>query len=445
MYSDSAGVSYENEENPQLPDEPAGPEEARHEPELRRMTSYPRAPARTEPLAPAAAKAETLPDVMDETLPDVMDEAFPDVMDDTLPDVMDEMPDADDTLLDVMVDEMPDVAEQPAGIDALLTEEEPANATVPEAAEQVTPIAQAGQPAPPPVITPMTSATRHGEGGRGESKAGPFGPKLGLAGGAGGQPQRQRVLDIVMDARMRYWRERVAMMMAVLVFFWIVGNWIIGVTLALLAGMAHAIWRSRSIADIPPGTKLDRAQRITQRKLGRMEHAGYRALHARPIPGSDEVIDHLVVGPTGVYAIDSEKWNRKLPIRTRNGKQLWLGPESKKPRLEHAKWEAERASELLTTKLGHDVKVRPALAIYGPHIPWDIAVIRDVDVFNGDRLRRYLKKRSRVREVPKLSRDEIAKILEAAESVLPIAAAAAEPATVLSRELRPRGKDRLAS
>ena len=40
-----------------------------------------------------------------------------------------------------------------------------------------------------------------------------------------------------------------------------------------------------------------------------------------------------------------------------------------------------------------NVVVRPALAIYGPHIPWDIAVIRDVDVFNGDRLRKYLKRR----------------------------------------------------
>ena len=66
-----------------------------------------------------------------------------------------------------------------------------------------------------------------------------------------------------------------------------------------------------------------------------------------------------------------------------------------------------------------DVVVRPALAIYGPHIPWDIAVIRDVDVFNGDRLRKYLKRRSRIREVPKLSREDIAEIYEAANAVLP--------------------------
>jgi hypothetical protein len=245
-----------------------------------------------------------------------------------------------------------------------------------------------------------------------------------------GQPGRQRVFEFLTDARMKFWRERVVIMIIAGIAFGIIGNWILGLTLAIIAGIAHAIWRSRSMAAIAPGTKLDKAQRITQRKLARMERAGYQSLHARPIPDSEEIIDHLVVGPTGVYAIDSEKWNKKLPIRTRNGKQLWLGPESKKPRLEHARWEAQKASELLAARLGKEVVVRPALAIYGPHIPWDIAVIREVDVFNGDRLRQYLKKRSKVREVRKLSRDEIARYFEAAEAVLPVAGATQEATSV---------------
>jgi hypothetical protein len=141
----------------------------------------------------------------------------------------------------------------------------------------------------------------------------------------------------------------------------------------------------------------------------------------RPIPGSEDIIDHLVVGPTGVYAIDSERWSAKLPIRTRNGKQLWVGPNSQKGRLEHARSEADRAADLLSARLGQEITVRPGLAIYGPHIPWDIAVIREVDVFNGERLRKYLKRRSRIREVAKLSRDEVVRIYEAAELALPFA------------------------
>ena len=44
-----------------------------------------------------------------------------------------------------------------------------------------------------------------------------------------------------MDARMRYWRERVAIMIAVgLLFGILLGNWVVGLTLAILAGIAHA-------------------------------------------------------------------------------------------------------------------------------------------------------------------------------------------------------------
>ena len=100
-----------------------------------------------------------------------------------------------------------------------------------------------------------------------------------------------------------------------------------------------------------------------------MRREGYFALDARPIPDSREFIDHLVVGPTGVYAIDSEKWNPKLPIRTLNGKRLYHGPESQKDRLEHAVWEAAQASEILSAALGTEIPVRPALAIYGPKDP----------------------------------------------------------------------------
>lgn len=288
----------------------------------------------------------------------------------------------------------------------------------------------AAPPAPPPArpqLNPrIASAPRPVEEETAAETTRPLGAVAAEGASAvpsGGQPGRRRTLEFLTDARMKFWRERAVIMVVVGIAFGILGNWIVGLTLAIIAGIAHAIWRSRSMAAIAPGTKLDKAQRITQRKLARMERAGYQALHARPIPDSEEMIDHLVVGPTGVYAIDSEKWNKKLPIRTRNGKQLWLGPESKKPRLEHARWEAQKAGELLSARLGKEVVVRPALAIYGPHIPWDIAVIREVDVFNGDRLKQYLKKRSKVREVRKLSRDEVARYFEAAEAVLPTAAA----------------------
>jgi Nuclease-related domain len=411
MYSETAGLSYENPDAPDARGDHSDDDQP--EPELERVVSYPDTPAFPDP---TAAVTDDAPD-------------------DDAPGDPARMPDSgghDASLSDAV---MPAV-----GIDALLddADDDSGDDTEDDADDggdddgdpraDAPPLAMprfgAPQPARPLLNRTTGSWPSPAESHEEARRTRAFGA-MGGGGGAGprvsrgSQPRRQRILDLAMDPRMRYWRERLVIMVIAGVIFGILWGWIGGLTLAIVAGIAHAVWRSRTVGSIPPGIKLTRAQRITQRKLTGLQRAGYRSLSARPIPDSEDVIDHFVVGPTGIYAIDSEKWNRKLPIRTRNGKQLWLGPASQKPRLEHAKWEAGRASELLSARLGRDVTVRPALAIYGPHIPWDIAVIRDVDVFNGDRLRKYLKRRSKVREVSKLGREDIAEIFEAAEEVLP--------------------------
>jgi hypothetical protein len=241
-----------------------------------------------------------------------------------------------------------------------------------------------------------------------------------------GEAPLTRFRDLPLDEKMRIWRMRALIVIIIGVVFTVIMSWEVGVTLAIIAGIADTVYRSRSVeshAWTPAGT-VDRAtlraQRRTQRQLAGMERAGYVALHKRPIPDSVEVIDHLVIGPTGVYAIDSEKWDKDLPIRQSNGKKLWLGPESKTERLEHAQWEAGQASQRLSEKIGMEVTVQPALAIYGPKISWVVLAVRGVDVFSGDELKKYIRRRARRKTVPHLSHDDIRKIYAAAADVLPV-------------------------
>jgi hypothetical protein len=260
--------------------------------------------------------------------------------------------------------------------------------------------------------------------GSGQPAAAPGAPAAGASDTASAIEEeppaspRERLRDFALDSRMRIWRRRILITVIAGGVFSIIFTWRLGLTIAVIVAIADTVWRSRTMASVPPGVKVTHAQRMTQRQLGRLERSGYRALHSRPIPGSKEFIDHLVVGPTGVYAIDSEKWDRRLPIRTRNARQLWHGPESKKDRLEHAKWEAERASTLISGNLRSEVIVRPSMAVYGPKIPWDIATIRDVDVFKGSRLKKYIRKRGKI-STERLSDAEIEKIYRAAMTVLP--------------------------
>ncbi len=232
---------------------------------------------------------------------------------------------------------------------------------------------------------------------------------------------RVSVRDLPPDVQLGFWRLRIIIMVVVGVVFGVLTrSWEIALTLAILAGIVDTIRRSRNAAAYVNGGSHPGARRRTSKQLAKMRREGYFALDARPIPNSREFIDHLVVGPTGVYAIDSEKWDPKLPIRTWNGKKLYHGPESQKDRLEHAVWEAAQASEILSGALGTEITVRPALAIYGPKIPWDIATIRNVDVFTGPALRKYLKRRGRMKDgVVRLTREEVRTIYDTASRMLP--------------------------
>jgi Nuclease-related domain len=236
--------------------------------------------------------------------------------------------------------------------------------------------------------------------------------------GAPGIGQRRgNLAHLFADPRMRVWQLRVVVAVVILVAFSILVSWQFGLTLAVLAIVADTIYRSRR--GDGGKVRLTGAQRKTRRQLAKLGRAGYRALHGSAIPGSEDQIDHLVVGPAGVFAIDSEAWDKHLVVRARNARQLWHGPFSKKDRLEHAQWEAQRAADLLSGAIGKPVAVRPAMAVYGPKIPWDVATIREVDVFSGPRLRKYLRRRARQADVRPLTDDEIEKIYTAANEAFP--------------------------
>jgi hypothetical protein len=230
--------------------------------------------------------------------------------------------------------------------------------------------------------------------------------------------RRGNLAHLSADPRKRAWQWRAIFAIIVGVLFTILVSWQLGLTLAVLAAIADTIYRSRR--GLPGRSrKMTRAQRQTRSQLAKLGRAGYRAMHGNVIPQSEEQIDHLVVGPAGVFAIDSEHWDKRLAVRTKNARQLWHGPFSMKERLEHARWESQRAAEMLSGAVGSPVTVRPAMAVYGPRIPWDVVTIRDVDVFSGPRLRKYLRRMARQDGSRALTAAEVERIYSAANQAFP--------------------------
>ena len=146
--------------------------------------------------------------------------------------------------------------------------------------------------------------------------------------------------------------------------------------------------------------------------------AGYLALNARTIPDTGSVIDHVVIGPGGIFTLDSQKMDKRLPVRAIDGK-LFHGPNSAVEKLDHARYEAEQAAALIGAELGHKVRVRPAMVVYGPKLSWVIMRLKGVDVFDGGHIGSYFRKQSKATRGKHLDTAQIAMVFSAAAHALP--------------------------
>ncbi|MGD9795825.1 MAG: nuclease-related domain-containing protein, partial [Acidimicrobiia bacterium] len=66
---------------------------------------------------------------------------------------------------------------------------------------------------------------------------------------------------------------------------------------------------------------------------------GFVALHDLRIPGSKANIDHVVIGPTGVWVIDSKAWAGRL---TPGSDTLWQGRRPIRHETATVRWETEQ-------------------------------------------------------------------------------------------------------
>ncbi|MEO3824619.1 nuclease-related domain-containing protein [Actinomadura sp. B10D3] len=233
------------------------------------------------------------------------------------------------------------------------------------------------------------------------------------------RPEERTAAAMLDDPRMRRWMWRIGVAVVAGLAVVLVVGWRLGLTVAVLVVIGDVVRQSRKSSSVTAWQKSSAAERRTERQLKSLQRNGYLVLHARAVPRDDEGvsdgrIDHLVIGPSGVYAIDSEKWDKRLPVRTMSHLKLFHGPFNKKDRLDEARWEAQQASSILGERVGFDVPVQPSVAIYGPSIPWKVMRVREVDVYAGNRARSYLRRRPKI-----LTDGDVQRIFQAAEQALP--------------------------
>ncbi|MDA2805352.1 nuclease-related domain-containing protein [Nocardiopsis suaedae] len=220
--------------------------------------------------------------------------------------------------------------------------------------------------------------------------------------------------DLLNSKDARRWAVRgAAALLAGLAAGLLTSDWRIGATFTAATLVGLAVYASRRQSEVPRWRKPSMAQRRTEAQLRVMKKVGYRVLHARGVPGGNGQIDHFIVGRRGAFAIDSESWDKRLPLRNKLEK-LYHGRFSKNERIDEALAEAREAQRLISEEIGREITVRAALAIYGPGMPWDSHNLRGVDVIQGQKVRKWLRSGK-----SRLTEKEIEEIHQAAEKVLP--------------------------
>lgn len=123
-----------------------------------------------------------------------------------------------------------------------------------------------------------------------------------------------------------------------------VGTWL---ARAVDAKTDERAWRVGADGEEAIGSRLDK-----------LTKHGWYVLHAVPVGNRGSDIDHVVIGPGGVFTVNTKK---------HPGKKVWVGGGTvmvngqRVPYIRNSEFEADRAEKLLSRAVGFPVLVKPVL------------------------------------------------------------------------------------
>jgi hypothetical protein len=138
-----------------------------------------------------------------------------------------------------------------------------------------------------------------------------------------------------------------------------------GLARAALAGLAVAAlvgWRLRfrPSEQARSWRRGVAGEQQTARLLDRLGRDGYVVLHDLAMPGSPANVDHLVIGPSGVFVIDSKQWTGNVD-QGPDG-LVWHNHYRLDRALATVRWEAETLGRLL------GIPAAPLLCVHGARV-----------------------------------------------------------------------------
>src|SRR6266545_7063785 len=151
-----------------------------------------------------------------------------------------------------------------------------------------------------------------------------------------------------------------------------------GPAAALAAGLVGWRLRFRVSAETAVWRRGARGERRTARALRKLVRQGWTVLHDVAIPGSRANGDHLLIGPPGVFLVDSKAWHGTI-TQAIDGQASHNGHPLDQT-IATVRWEAEQVASAL------GAPVLPLLCVHDTRIPWDEIYVDNVPVLTPARL-----------------------------------------------------------
>ncbi|MDP8904020.1 MAG: NERD domain-containing protein [Chloroflexota bacterium] len=170
-------------------------------------------------------------------------------------------------------------------------------------------------------------------------------------------------------------------------------------------------------------TGADGEQR-TARQLAPLEADGFRMLHDRRIPMGRANIDHIVIGPPGVFVIESKSYAGRLRI---SGREISVHGRRTTGWLDEVRREAVAVEEALAAELARlGIAVQPIICVHRAELPWFGSSVDGIAIVSGNGLVSRLRKTK-----PVLNEQDVALLAELAASRLrPAVRATAKPRVI---------------
>jgi hypothetical protein len=199
--------------------------------------------------------------------------------------------------------------------------------------------------------------------------------------GASAEAQYRRRREVEHTAWVHTLPLRVAAVLAAGLGGWLAGalpGLPLAARLALSLAAAAGVWwrvRFRPSPETLAWARGAAGERHVARLLDPLVAHGWAVHHDLRVPGSQANIDHLLVGPPGVFVVDAKHYHGHLHLSA--GGQLWHGRALLAPTLSVTRWAADRLQAVIGAA---DIAVTPVVAVWGAAVPYGQVTVNHVTV-----------------------------------------------------------------